>query len=344
MITYLILFACSRTADVAALPGDAVAGSSTATLASWTGGAISQAQVEEEANAELIALEVEYLQSRHEVLQQTAHRMVINEAMGDKAKSEGMELDPWLEKAVSSRITPATEEEIQAFYEHYKSQMNGQELDVVRPQVVAAIEQQRGTEAAKALVGELYETYKIQVDVPYPEMPRIPIEEAGNPSLGPENAEITIVEFAEYECGYCSRAKVTIDRLMEEYEGRIRLVYRDFPLQFHERAIPAAVAANCAGEQSRYWEMHNTLLSGQSNLDDASLAKYAEDAGVDMDKWRACVAKPEVQVQEIMADMEAGAKAGVTGTPAFFVNGIFLSGALPYEAFKELIERELEGS
>ena len=344
MLIHLILFACSRTVDVAALPGDAVAGSSTTTLASWTGGAITQAQVEEEAKAELIALEVEYLQSRHEVLQQTAHRLVINEAMGERAKADDMELDPWLEKAVSSRIAPATEDEIQAFYAQYKSQMGGQELEAVRSQVVAAIEQQRGAEAARALVAELYDAYKIEVDVPYPEMPRIPMEEAGNPSLGPEDAEITIVEFAEYECGYCSRAKITIDRLMEEYKGRIRLVYRDFPLQFHERAIPAAVAANCAGEQSLYWEMHNKLLSGQANLDDESLANYAESSGVDMDQWRACVAKPEVQVQEIMADMEAGAKAGVTGTPAFFVNGIFLSGALPYEAFKELIDRELEGS
>ena len=344
MLIHLILFACSRTVDVAALPGDAQAGSSSATLASWTGGAITQSQVEEEAKSELIALEVEYIQSRHELLQQTAHRMVVNEAMEDRAKSEGMELDPWLEKAVSSRIAPATEDEITAFFDRYKSQMNGQELNVVRPQVVAAIEQQRGAEAAKVLVGELYEAYKIEVDVPYPEMPRIPIEEGGNPSVGPADAEITIVEFAEYQCSYCSRAKVTIDRLMEEYEGRIRLVYRDFPLQFHERAIPAAIAANCAGEQSRYWEMHSTLLSGQANLDDASLEKYAESSGLDMDKWRACLAKPEVQIQEIMADMEAGSKAGVTGTPAFFVNGIFLSGALPYEAFKELIERELEGS
>ena len=117
-------------------------------------------------------------------------------------------------------------------------------------------------------------------------------------------------------------------------------IYRDFPLGFHDRAIPAAVAANCAGEQDKYWEMHGVLMKNQTKLSDADLAGFAQGVGVDMDKWTACLSNP-AQEAEVRKDMEDASAVGVTGTPAFFINGVLLSGAVPFDQFKSIIDKEL---
>jgi protein-disulfide isomerase len=117
-------------------------------------------------------------------------------------------------------------------------------------------------------------------------------------------------------------------------------VYRDFPLGFHQRAIPAAVAANCAGAQGKYFEMHDRLLANQGNLDDATFKAYAEELNLDMSAWETCLSDP-AQVAEIQADLKDGSEAGVSGTPGFFINGVFLGGALPFSTFKAVIDQEL---
>jgi len=166
-----------------------------------------------------------------------------------------------------------------------------------------------------------------------------------DPSIGPEDAKITIVEFGDYECGYCLKAFSTVQQIREKYPDDVRIVYRDFPLSFHARAVPAAVAANCAGEvggEDKYWEMHNTLMQNQRALQDDDLKGYAEKSGLDMAKWSTCYAD-EAQLAEVQKDFESGADAGVSGTPAFFINGIFLNGAQPFDMFETIIQRELEG-
>jgi len=131
-----------------------------------------------------------------------------------------------------------------------------------------------------------------------------------------------------------------MDKIRENYPDKVKIVFRDFPLGFHSDAVPAAVAANCAGEQDKYWEMHDLLMSNQRALDEATLVSHANSLSLDMDKWATCRKDP-AQTAEVQKDQEDGAKVGVTGTPAFFVNGIMLSGALPYEQFETIIEREL---
>ena len=133
-----------------------------------------------------------------------------------------------------------------------------------------------------------------------------------------------------------------IDQVMEKYEGKVRMVYRDFPLSFHDRAIPAAIAANCAGEQGQYWPMYDALMSNQRALAESDLTKHATTLGLDLDKWNTCRKDP-AQEAEVQKDFEDGTKAGVQGTPAFFINGIFLNGAGPLEQFTAIIDAELAG-
>jgi protein-disulfide isomerase len=162
----------------------------------------------------------------------------------------------------------------------------------------------------------------------------------GAPSKGPKDALVTIVAFSEFQCPFCARVEPALQKLMEEYPGKVRLVWRDFPLPFHQEAIPAAIVARVAGEQGKFWEMHSKLFENQRQLDRPSLERYAQELGLNMGKVKAALDAKKYEPQ-IKADLEMGQKIGVGGTPAFFINGTFLSGAQPYEVFKSRVDQEL---
>ncbi len=174
---------------------------------------------------------------------------------------------------------------------------------------------------------------------------RIQASADDDPAWGPEDAPVVIIEFSDYQCPYCRRFwSSTYQRLREVYGDKVRFVYRDFPLaQIHPDALGAAIAANCAGEQGQYWAFHDRLFEQASGLGlDAYLA-YAKALGLDLDAFRACLDDPQ-QRAEVLADQADGARLGVSGTPTFFINGIPLVGAQPFEAFQQIIEQELNGS
>ena len=155
------------------------------------------------------------------------------------------------------------------------------------------------------------------------------------------DACITIVEFSEFQCPFCARVLPATKEVMTRYKGKVRWVVRDFPLSFHNRAKPAAVAARCALKQGKYWEMYSSLFENQNALSDKDFVAYAEKLKLDKSKWQACVDKPAAELAFIDQNMQSGIKAGVTGTPAFFINGRRLSGAVPFERFRGIIEEEL---
>lgn len=169
------------------------------------------------------------------------------------------------------------------------------------------------------------------------------VEVAGgedDPSKGPKNAPIQLIEFTEYQCPYCARVRPTIDELLKKYDGKIHYVMRDFPLNFHRDAKLAAQAASCAGEQKKFWEYNDILWKNQRALKINSLKKYAQDLKLNMKAFETCLSSPKY-AKEVDLDQRDGQLAGVSGTPAFFVNGIFLSGAQPLENFIAVIEDEL---
>jgi protein-disulfide isomerase len=173
---------------------------------------------------------------------------------------------------------------------------------------------------------------------------RYEIPEAGNPAIGPASAPITIVEFSDYQCPFCGKWYDEVwSRLKTEYGEKVRFVYRDFPLySLHSEAGPAAEAADCAGDQNKYFEFHDLLFSNQSNLGRATYEKYASQIGLDMTKFKDCLTTGKFKA-EISSDYEFASNLGVNSTPTFFINGIPLVGAQPYEVFKQLIDKELAG-
>ena len=168
-------------------------------------------------------------------------------------------------------------------------------------------------------------------------------EITGAPVRGAKNALVTIVQFSDYQCPFCSRVEPTLARILTEYQGQVRVAWRDLPLKFHSHAKSAAIAARAAGRQGKFWQMHDRLVAGQEEQDGlspASQMKYAEELGLDMEVFKADVEGEEL-VREVEEDAAMAARLGVEGTPGFFINGKFLSGAQPFETFKSKIDEEL---
>jgi protein-disulfide isomerase len=176
------------------------------------------------------------------------------------------------------------------------------------------------------------------------EVQRYEVAEDDDPVLGPADAPITIIEFSDYECPYCRRWHNEVwPQLKEAYPDQIRLIYRDFPLtSIHPNATPAASAANCAREQDQYWEFNERLFSMRFDLNVSGYQAYAEELGLDMDLFNECLDSGRYN-DEVMADFEYAANLGVNSTPTFFVNGIPVVGAQPFEVFSQLIDKELAG-
>jgi protein-disulfide isomerase len=166
--------------------------------------------------------------------------------------------------------------------------------------------------------------------------------DVGNsPSKGPKDALVTIVQWSDYQCPFCSRVEPTIDQVMKEYAGKVRVVWKDLPLPFHNNAVPAAIAARAAGEQGKFWPMHAKLFANQQALDRPNLEKYAQELGLNMARFKAALDAKKWE-SDIQAEVAAGNKIGASGTPAFFINGVSLSGAQPFDAFKAKIDQELK--
>lgn len=160
---------------------------------------------------------------------------------------------------------------------------------------------------------------------------------------GSASAKVTIIEYSDFQCPYCgSFVAQTLPQITTDYinTGKVRLVFRQFPLSFHQYAEKAAEASECAGDQNKFWEMHSKLFANQQALDDVSLKKYATDLGLDATKFNSCL-DSGTKKSLVQAEEQEGTGLGVSGTPSFFINGQAVVGALPYSEFKTAIDQAL---
>lgn len=173
---------------------------------------------------------------------------------------------------------------------------------------------------------------------------RYPVPEDDDYVLGPKEAPITIIEFSDYQCPFCKKWHTDAwPAIQAAFPGQIRFIYRDFPLySIHAEAEPAAIAANCAGEQGKYYDFHDLLLSGEETLGSATYEKYATQLGLNLDTFKQCLTSDKAK-QEVKADYEYAANLGINSTPTFFLNGLPLVGAQPADTFIQVIQKELNG-
>ncbi|MEM2137926.1 MAG: thioredoxin domain-containing protein [Candidatus Anstonellaceae archaeon] len=162
----------------------------------------------------------------------------------------------------------------------------------------------------------------------------------GRPYRGAANPRVVIYEYSDFECPFCAQAVGTVDETLRAYPDSVQLQYRHFPLEVHPRGVPAAVAAECAAEQGKFWQMHDRLFANQNALSDADLAKYAQELGLDMGKFAECQ-KSDDALSRVESDRLEGMAKGVQATPTFFIGQSSIRGSQPISKFKQVVDSEL---
>jgi predicted DsbA family dithiol-disulfide isomerase len=238
-------------------------------------------------------------------------------------------------KDLEAKVTDPSDAEIEAFF--LGRQESGRRFEDVREQMRSQLKTARRTAARDAFIGGLRKRHTVEVAF---DSPRIDIVADPARLKGAPDAPVQIVEFSDFECPFCRRAESTIQAVVAKYQGKVSLAYRDFPLTaIHASAQQAAEASRCAAEQGKFWTYHERLFASDA-LDVKTLKTYARDVGLDTKRFDTCL-ETRRQREAVDRDAQQGRLAGVTGTPAFFINGIPLSGAQPAAAFEKIIDEEL---
>ena len=296
---------------------------------------ITEAEVEDVVASELLKID----RQRQEILERGLEQLVDEKLIEMEAEKRDMTVEALLESEIASQIAEPTDPEVDAFYESRKSQIR-QPKEEVADRIREYLRQQRGLEAHNVFVADLRESYGY---TSYLEPFRMPVADQGFPSRGPESAPVTIVEFSDFECPYCNRVNPTLDQVLQRYGDKVRLVFRQFPLSsIHPNAQKAAEASLCAEDQGQFWQLHDVMFRDQRNLGVEALKEKAASIDLDMERFNECLDSGRHQ-EAVAADLAEGSRLGVTGTPAIFINGRFLSGAQPFEEFSNIIDDELSG-
>jgi protein-disulfide isomerase len=297
---------------------------------------ISRAALEDRVRPRLIELENE----RYDALREGLDELIAEELIKQEAKARNTTAEKLVKDEIDAKVTAPTDAEAQQLYDDNKEELEGETFEQVKPRLVEYLRQQKTGARRAAFIGELKAKHKTSVSL---KAPTVKVDTAGRPEKGGAKAPVTIVSFSDYECPFCKRAEAVVDQVVKTYGDKVKVVFRDYPLPMHPNARPAAEAANCAAAQGKFWEYHGKLFANQEALGEDKLRAYAGEIGLDKAKFDECFASKQFKAA-IDKDLEDGAKVGVNGTPAFFVNGRMLSGAQPFEKFKEVIDEELKTS
>lgn len=296
---------------------------------------IRLSEVDAKVADELLKLQ----EQMYELRAEAADRIAIEALVTQKAKAAGLADDDWLAKNIESGLKEPSESEMLALYDKARARLPPDvTYQDVKPEIRKAVQRDERTRKAREVFGQLKKEAGFEMVLEGPVKPRKTVDATG-PSRGNASAKVVIVEFADFECQFCAKAHETVMGVLKVYGDKVRLVFRHYPLSFHPKAPKAAEATACADEQGKFWELHDALFESQE-LDVDSLKMQAKRAGVDETKFTSCLDSGRTAAL-IKRDMAAGQHVGVSGTPAFFINGFMLSGAQPEDAFRKLIDAEL---
>lgn len=237
-----------------------------------------------------------------------------------------------------------SESEIKGFIQQNSDnpQLKGKSLKEQIALVQPYLLQQMAGNYFKSMVAKAKAEGLIKVtSVQLPESPRLSIDIANEPSKGPKNAPITIVEFADFQCPYCYVAEATVKSILDKYKNKVKFVFRSYPLiQLHPQAVNASIAAECAKNQDKFWEMHDILFENHRNLTENAYDTFAKSLKLDVKKFQICFKNPAIK-NKVMNDAAYGQSLGINATPAFYINGVLLMGAQPESEFVSIIDKEL---
>ena len=254
--------------------------------------------------------------------------------------SKGMTPDAFLNQFVI-KDQSVTEQEIESFIK-IKRIADDKLNPEVRKKIREYIINEKARVAIESWLLAQGKEHGVVINLEKPKRPRYTVEIGNAPVIGNKNAEITIVEFSDYQCPYCAQAEPTIKKLLKKHGKNIRLVYKNYPLSFHGEAFLAAEAGLCAHEQSEdyFWQLHDKMLADPRGLKMNGIKDKAKSIGLNVVKFEACLTEKKYHAQ-VNRDIAQGNKLGVSSTPAFFINGVLVLGNKPYAEFENIINEEL---
>lgn len=306
-----------------------VAAQEESTVAEVGGHKVTERELQEREAGKLLQARYKYYLAEREALDQ----LVEEELLEMQAAREGLSVDELLKRHVNVQVAEPTEDQLRFYYEGLGSD---EPYDAVRSKILDTVHQLRFNKARAAYVSELRSQFGVVIEL---DQPSAQVDVADAFTRGPQSAPVRLVEFADYECPYCQKVHLELKKLQEQMPNEVALVYKDFPLPMHSLAEKAAEAGHCAGEQGKFWEFHDTLFETKK-LQIADLKELARTLKLDGARFDHCLDSGE-QAEIVRKDVKEGQHLGLTGTPSFFVNGHFLSGAISYAKLKETVEQEL---
>jgi protein-disulfide isomerase len=305
-------------------------------LAEVNGEAIEPEELERAVAGKLAQLQEQIYQlKRYELDALIAQRLLAMEA--NKRGISVLELE---NDEITLKAGQVTDSEIEAFYNDNKASLQGAGAEL-RQKIRVYLQAQKLAARRDLYLEALRSRAEIVVRLQPPAPERIDIKIDGAPLRGAANAVVTIVEFSDFECPFCKQAHPILIQVLEKYRGKVKLVYRDFPLDMiHPQARQAAEAARCAHDQRKFWDYHDVLFTQAPRLAPDDLKRYAAQVSLDAKKFDACLSSG-IHKAGVQRDIDEGTRLGVTGTPAFYVNGRPLQGYQPIQAFARVIDEEL---
>lgn len=241
--------------------------------------------------------------------------------------------------------TEVSDEEVEAYYsantEDFKAWTGS--VEELKKRIHKYLYDMKTTEKVDAYVKPLKRKYQVHTYLAAPPLPFTTIDEGNSPSSGPADAPVTVVEYSDYMCPACRKAHDVVEKIRSKYTGRVRWIFKNYLLDKHHDVSFMAQAAHCAGEQGRFWEFQDILFRSGKNVDISSIKKYGRILELDAGSFENCIDSGRY-LPVIEKDKKEGRKSGVSSTPTFIINGQISPGYLSFEAFSELIEKELEKS
>jgi protein-disulfide isomerase len=296
------------------LPADTV-------VAKWTGGQLTYGEFIEKRKKTFDRLDREQQLARFKAEEQELESYLAEMVVQEAAKAKNQTEEQYIE-GLNKTGNLVTDADIQAFYDqNVKPRPDAPPFEMIKERIQGFLVSQKSGEVVRNEIERLKKEKGLSTELPAPEVAKVSFDLAGRPMKGNPNAKVTVVEFSDFQCPYCARAKEAVDELVKAYPNDVKVYFLHFPLSFHEQALPAAVAAQCANKQGKFWELHDKIFDNQRALAVDQLMGWAKDVGLDVAAFETCMKDPEAE-KMVRADMEQGEAAGVQGTPSFYVNGV----------------------
>jgi len=305
--------------------------------ASVGGEVITLEEVEQAVRPQLTKLD----EQRYEILDQKLDQLIGERLLAQEAKRRAVSVEQLLKSEVYAKAPEVPEPDVVAFINQNRSRLPKMDEQELRLKVWDHLRSQKVNDQRQAYVQALRNQGKVTVFLAEPASTRFEVNAERGFAVGPKDAPVTIVEFSDFQCPYCKNATATVKQILDKYSGKVRLVFRDYPLvSIHPLAPKAHEAARCAGDQGKFWEYHDLLFERSPRLAPQELKQYARDLKLDAAAFGQCLDTGKY-VAEVDRDTKEGMTLGLTGTPSFFINGRQLVGAQPLTAFQKIIESEL---